>query len=540
MDALLRAGETILDYLDPREEEVRQAVQRGFLLYSQGLVYKLADYGDYAEATVQDLVPARVTLQIDHPLSSSCSCEEGLFCRHQIAVFLSAYSRTASVTRWLARWKTKQEEPPAELEEQTHPSLIRARELLKTKKDIKRSFSSWKSFVEETFHSYIISNKTMQEYMLDRMWSSFNQRIKEKAPIEREWRSLYDFVVLYTVLLECIHLLRTESSPKVSLSFFHDLAENYLEELQDIAPAIGRQAKPFAFDDFLEGIKGEAWQLLEGRDSLMYERIDLYRSLWRHMLKNGGWRSDEADRLERLSQDKHPAEQALSYQVALIHLLLLNGEDERAVLMLEKMPPAASPFLYSWLQLSVETGNEKRSIFFIEHITRRIQSFLNTIPSYYERTSFVRNFSMPIRVFCQETKRMDLLERFYRETLPFSTWDYSRILFEREEYQKWVELQIFAGDDVSMVSSQNIKILQAHDPSLLLPLYHHAVLTSLGLKNRQAYKAAVRHLKKLRTLYKKLKQEDRFAEFIENLSQSTKRLRAFQEELQRGKLIHAE
>jgi hypothetical protein len=50
----------------------------------------------------------------------------------------------------------------------------------------------------------------------------------------------------------------------------------------------------------------------------------------------------------------------------------------------------------------------------------------------------------------------------------------------------------------------------------------------------------VRYLKKARTLYKKIKNETQFEIYLEKLSHEHRRLRAFQEELKRGKLIHAE
>ncbi|MBM7690722.1 hypothetical protein JOC77_000125 [Peribacillus deserti] len=536
MDVLM-VGEVFLDVLDHRDEDVQQAVQRGFMLYTQGLVYRLADFEDHVTATVQDLVPAKVVLDINSPANSSCSCDEGMLCRHQMAVFLAVYSTRASVNLWIDRWKSKQEAAPIEEEK---PSLISARDVLTQKSAFKRSFSSWKSFIDKTFHSYILKNNTMPEYMLDRMWGSFNQKIKERAPVEREWRHLYDFVVMYVVLLNCLKLLKSDPSPKVSLSFFHDLASNLAEELQEIIPSIGRQAQPFAFDEFLEGIKDEAWRLLEGGSSLQYERVDFYRSLWRYLFKSSKWRLKEIERLEETLNERHSEAQTSSYQIALIHLALLTNRDDQAMELLGGLPPSANPFLYAWLQYSIETGNEKRAALFIEHVIKRVNPFLNALASYYERTDFVRTFSMPIRVFCQETKRPELLEKFYRETLPYSYWEYSKVLFEREEFHKWVELQVFAGEGLNMIGNDTVKILQSKDPSLLLPLYHHAVFTSLELKNRQAYKTAVRHLKKLKTIYKKLKQEDRWTEYIENLSVSTKRLRAFQEELQRGKLIHVE
>ncbi|WP_026693135.1 hypothetical protein [Peribacillus kribbensis] len=535
---VLKVGELLLEVLDRDDAEAAEAVQKGFALHSRGLVYRLADFGEEITATVQDEGTKKVYLDCIMPQESSCSCNWGFMCQHQIAVFLTAYARKASAISWLSSWKGTSKSPAEELSNVI--PITSAKELLKQKTSMSRDYSTWKKFTKSSFKSYILENKTMPEYMLDRMLSSFNQRIREKAPLEREWRHLYDFITNYIVFLECLKLLNAESSPKVSLSFFHDLAADLAEELQDMVLSIGRQSQPFAFDKMLAGIKDEAEQLLSGRNPLQFERLELYRSLWRHLFNSKDWRTAEWDRLQSELDEPHSEIEKLSLQVAAIHLSLLLSKDEEARSLIDGLPPSASPFLYSWLQRAIETGNEKRTLFFVEHVINRIGAYLGALHSYYERSDFVRTFAMPIRVFCQETKKSDLLERFYKETLPYSFLEYARMLLEQKEYRRWVELQVISGDGLSMVSNETIKILQKEEPSLLLPLYHHVVFTSLEQKNRPAYKTAVRYLKKLKTLYKKLDQEERWAYFLNHLTVSTKRLRAFQEELQRGKLIHVE
>ena len=65
-------------------------------------------------------------------------------------------------------------------------------------------------------------------------------------------------------------------------------------------------------------------------------------------------------------------------------------------------------------------------------------------------------------------------------------------------------------------------------------------MKAIERKNRKSYKEAVRYLKKLRTIYKKLNKKTTWEYYLENLLEDTKRLRAFQEECQRGKLVHVE
>jgi uncharacterized Zn finger protein len=62
----------------------------------------------------------------------------------------------------------------------------------------------------------------------------------------------------------------------------------------------------------------------------------------------------------------------------------------------------------------------------------------------------------------------------------------------------------------------------------------------VDMKNRSSYKQAARVLKKLRTVYKKLKRVPEWEVFFERLLVRTKRLRAFHEECTRSKLIEVE
>ena len=79
--------------------------------------------------------------------------------------------------------------------------------------------------------------------------------------------------------------------------------------------------------------------------------------------------------------------------------------------------------------------------------------------------------------------------------------------------------------------------IEKHEPELLLPFYHQAVERYILLKNRVSYKAAVKLLKRLSKLYKKIKQEERWEQFITAFASRHSRLRALQEELRKGKLI---
>ena len=130
-----------------------------------------------------------------------------------------------------------------------------------------------------------------------------------------------------------------------------------------------------------------------------------------------------------------------------------------------------------------------------------------------------------------------MYERALLATLPYSYTEYEFLLFERKQFEKWGDLQAFMGWSFYDLPRERVKVIEKEKPEVLLGMLHQSALNEINQKNRSSYKAAVRHLKKLRTLYKKIKRVDDWQYFLDNLMEKTKRLRAFHEECRRSKLI---
>ena len=136
--------------------------------------------------------------------------------------------------------------------------------------------------------------------------------------------------------------------------------------------------------------------------------------------------------------------------------------------------------------------------------------------------------------------KMDVFEQFCENNLPYTFIPYSNYLLQSGSHKKWVELFIYHGVDVDHIASDDLKAVMQSNPSLLLPLFTSIVNEKIANKNRQSYRAAVRYMKKIRTICKKEKEMDKWERYLARIQASTKRLRAFQEELKRGKLIDAD
>ncbi|UQZ34407.1 hypothetical protein C2I18_13295 [Paenibacillus sp. PK3_47] len=121
--------------------------------------------------------------------------------------------------------------------------------------------------------------------------------------------------------------------------------------------------------------------------------------------------------------------------------------------------------------------------------------------------------------------------------LPLSREIYDDRLLAYEKWQEWMDFQLSSGKAPSDFRVSDLQPVEKNAPQLLLPFYHQAVERFVLEKNRHSYKAAVKLLKRLAKLYKKLKREERWEEFLESFTAKYSRLRALLEELRKGKLI---
>ncbi|WP_181150850.1 SWIM zinc finger domain-containing protein [Paenibacillus sp. PCH8] len=121
--------------------------------------------------------------------------------------------------------------------------------------------------------------------------------------------------------------------------------------------------------------------------------------------------------------------------------------------------------------------------------------------------------------------------------LPHSRPAYEDAMHSRGQWRRWIDFQLSTGTEPLEFRVAVLQPIEKEAPELLLPFYHQAVERYIGNKNRDGYKAAVKLLKRLSKIYKKLKHEAHWEQFITTLAVRNSRLRALQEELRKGKLI---
>lgn len=534
-DALKFYGERISDILSPKSTNDVNLVSKGLVLYRQGTVVKLSIESDLIQGVVQDVTKVNVTLDLSFPSNSSCSCPAIDLCRHQLAVFFAAYSKEASVTEWVDHWKNK-EDPMFRLKESLKNGPVYKEKSKPSKPE--HTYSAWKEFFIHTAREEL----AIPPYFMagiNRSASNFQRAIQRSEPSNQQWVPLYRSIAYYMGL---VHLFDLQSSTKDH--FQEELLESMIHELflafKDEVHRFESSIRPFDSEEFIHSWIDETKNLPTGEMGSGYYRWDIYRTIWTNIITTKEERGAEIDRLS----NQLPA-LADSLQIELvfwmmIHIYMVDGKDEQALECLNKLGPISCFFLTFVLEELHNAKEHARMVPFVEFFSKNIKAYLHDYQTQeYKRTRFLYNALQIIRPFCSAAKRFDLLERILRETIPYSLIPYSHYLYEKKEYKKWVELQVAERVDVLYEWSNQTKEIQKEQPEVLLPILHLQVVNLIAAKNRSSYREAVRYLKKLRTIYKKLKRVNVWESYIEYISDDNKRLRAFQEELKKGKLIDA-
>ncbi|MBT2690564.1 SWIM zinc finger family protein [Bacillus sp. ISL-47] len=515
------------------EEDVR-LVQKGLMLFRQGLVYQLRFEGDKVVATVQDVTQAKVELDLEFIHLSECSCPAEGFCRHQIAVFLQLLSKARSVSMWIEDWR----KPIKEKQTAKDWGLKRAKDLLKSSGKLQADYDRWISTFDESFTELMEKQGEPRPYVLPELFHVYLRRMKAGAPVEQEWKLLY-LLVGYVFSFKKLMALSMKYGHHEEMidRYYRHLYQSLMDDSVEIMNKLSVHSLPFAFDQFIEKLKDDSTGLITGSFELEYERAHLYRLLWTHFFKKKEWREAEIEKLDSFyKEDETPS---LPSTVGFIHLNILERIEEQALSVLNVPNETMTPYLLYWLDYFSAQKDWNRMEPYVEAFIHKLRDYLKMSGDYYANMDFTRLAIKAISPYCIETGRLDLFEKALMETLPYSYNDYEYLLFEKGEFDKWADLQAFIGFDIDSLGKDRIKEISKREPEILLPLYHHAIQDHINLKNRDHYREAVRKMKKLRTLYNKLKRQEDWQLFLEMLLEKTKRLRAFQEECKRGKLIDA-
>ncbi|CAM3922014.1 SWIM zinc finger family protein [Mesobacillus zeae] len=530
---LKSAAVKVAGLLRPEVEEDARIFQKGLMLYRQGLVHHQKLMANSIWATVQDVTPARIYISLEDPEDSSCTCPAQGFCRHRMAAFMHSYSQADSVSDWVEEWR----KPAKEMNIASQLGLQRAKDLIKTGGTLAYDYDCWIDSFKNTFREIMNSYGKPTPYVISNLVQAYLRKVEASAPFKKEWKELYDLIGS----IEAFHLL-SELSEELGYSgetierYYGYVFDSLTDKIELTAEEMSLLSLPFDFDPFIEKIAANTSRLVEHSGMFDFERIHLYRILWTSMLKKTVWRDAERERLEKFGEGKR----LFAEEIALAHHYFLTKRDKETLEIVKRNGRPALPCLFYWLDELPRAREWSRMGSYADLLVQQIRVYLADTDDYYAGRVFVKHSVKAVSLYCRETGKLDLLERLMNQSLPYSFVEYESFLFEKGDYEKWSELYTYANFDALELPNDKIKIVQKENPAVLLPILHHATDMFISQKNRASYRQAVRLLKKLRTIYKKLKRVGEWEMFFEKLLTRTKRLRAFHEECARSKLIEVQ
>ncbi|MCQ6279988.1 SWIM zinc finger family protein [Bacillus sp. EB600] len=538
-ELLVSMAAELKEQLVPQESEDVRLVQKAMMLYRSGMVQQLRidEAARKVTATIQDVVPVKVELDLDFPQMSVCACPGMWPCRHQLAAFFTAYAQVASVGDWVEEWR----EPAREMKQVTSWGLKQAKDLVKANGVLKPDYERWVETLSTSFDAIMKSKNYSSPYVVPELFQIYERRVLAGSPQDQEWRPLYE-LISNVVSFQKLTKLSAElghTEDMVKRAYLH-LLHQLVDDAEELTEKIGQRTHPFDFDEFVAKFSADCTDTLVCAQGIEYERIYLYRMLWTNLFKKKAWREEESERIKARLKQLEEWQNPLPLMIAGIHQCLMLENEERAMAMMDMLEERQLvPYLLFWIDHFTEMKAWKRAEPVVEALVARVRHYLEFLPSYHACSSFIRLAVKSISPYCAETGRLDLYERALLQTLPYSFYEYEQLLFTKGQYDRWGELYSFVGIPFSDLPKDRVKVVEKEQPEVLFALLHQTVQHEIDLKNRSSYKTAVRHLKKLRTLYKKTKRLDEWQFFFNTLLEKTKRLRAFHEECKRSKLIDA-
>ncbi|MED1740668.1 SWIM zinc finger family protein [Bacillus swezeyi] len=522
---VMEAAEQFKHVLPCTDENI-QLLKKALILYRQDSVYRVKPLnGHTVTAYVQDVVPVKVAIDLSDVKKSTCACPAQNTCRHVLAVYLYVYAQYERLGTFTEFWKEAQKQ------RERHDML--SGQIQRGLNSCTQTLHSWISFFKQEFRRWEEHTPKNQQTMQYLYYGYFSS-LKKRTPPEPELKKMYQIhAALATWLAMHTLIEKGRIDPEKDFYSLNPYIEQLMDTIYSSIDELKTYALSFSLDPFLEQTLGVIRELLLKQDIFQYERLRIFGEIWSALLSRPKWLKQE---LEVLSELKTSPE----IQFGRLHLQFLLKNDDVIFEKADTFSPDILPYTFQWLGVMTAKKDWKRLKKWYEHLENLAEGFCRLDKPYREIRDVLSEFFLFLGDYSKNTKDKHIYERYSRKCLPYTFTEYSHFLYNKKRFMEWMEIHSLVGFSISEIGQNALKDIGAAAPEALIPSYHREISELIEQRNRSAYKEAVKYLKKLRTFYKKLKKQDVWNRFMEQLSARHKRLRAFQEELKKGKLIDGE
>ncbi|PWA08393.1 hypothetical protein DCC39_15020 [Pueribacillus theae] len=545
-EQVMHMAEELLHMLDPKFDTER--FDHGFSLYRNGNVYNTEVKDNTIKATVFDDHPVAVELDFDFFLMSECEADDSIPCAHKIAVFLYVYSSFATVGEFIYKWnelKEKTEKKQQKQQVRQTPNPLPAPNVPSD------SLSDWLAFFDHQYENFLIlkqrevsfyNENAKHGYIVEKMPSTYYDSLIRNSPNDVRLKLIYTIHAAVTVIAKMLNYIKSNHVEWTSGHFVYMPLEKLRKEIEAATEQLEKYTLSKRHLQLLEESIERFDVLLENDEEFLDLSLYIYRTIWATLLNEKNWikkhEKKVKDRLAGIEKTAGEESLVVPFQIALTHFAFLLEDDKLAMKRAEKLPKGYISTFFYMIEYTFFMKQPERMIVWLDFTKSKLTPFLTQEGQYRAKREYTDFLLHYYNVYGEFVQSDSAYVTAMKEMLPYSFYEYNDYLLHMEKYKDWAELQLLVGFQPEAYSQKDLRKIELADRTFLLPLYHQAVQQAISEKNRQAYKLAVKRLKKLRTHYRQLKKMNLWDRYIALIAKKHKRLRAFQEELKKGMLIN--
>jgi hypothetical protein len=503
-------------------------LERGWEHFHRGAILDLKLQEMIVYASLKGGGSYEVKLNLEQFSRSQCTCQNQGICIHIASIFFRLYvpyGRPELLMQQLkqviyVRQKTLSTSlKPADTPTKTSPPSKLSADMMP---------SEWHRFFETKFYGFSISHQNSLE--------SFYQSVYDTLPgFAASWPKdikwvyelhliLFVFRKIEQFFVETKNSYLSEFHENNCKQTVHTCMQSYITHFTQCKPTmfLSHQTHWQATLEMIGDI------CLVGKVSPV-DWISIYRLIWWYTPVSSHWHEKETARLDKLIQHTTSASRKKDYLLmARAHFDLLLGSPEDATSRLQAMQHLQAVEFYFYLELFSQLKRWSDLLFWLRWLLPLVSK-----TNHEDFRKYCQYWLQVTEYLPSDLEWVEVMEHL----LPRSYYYYTSYLLKTKRYQQWVDLQLSNRISPLSLYAVELQAIEEYDCRLLLPLYHQATERAILEKNRNAYKIALRLLKKMEEYYAALQQQHQWKFYIEQLADKFSRLRAFQEELQRGKWI---
>lgn len=468
--------------------------------------------------TVQDVRPTHVIVQFKEG-EIQCNCPQEQWCRHKISVILSLYQNIDSVQDWASKWRSKKS---------VNLHLLAS----------ERTPENWLAMVNEVMSHQLQAGRQIEKYLISNIAENAHSKLKKHTPFEREWQPIYNLFIEIAILNKLWqHILENQSN--VNNDYFEYFFDRRFEVIQNTIHEISGKSRLFATDPFFDALQVLVRELLLERKHHIGRRLNIYLLFWDTIFIEKRRAEEELSILQQYAEGtlgnkngKLSDDVPLPTVLNVFHIILKDYDS--LMKNLTTIQPNQMNIYFGLAKFSYSRNEEKAYELILKAMLPHLNEYINDYLLPSQRQVYVRRVhTLFEHIHLTEQEELMLFSAFG----VYGVQPYSQYLLKVKRYEEWAALHQLYPSSISYLETCGLKEVLEVAPEVTLPLYHYYALEEVNQKSRMNYKQAVRIWKMMKSAAKKCGKTYFWTDYIQSIREQYKRLRALQEELEKGNLL---